>query len=1540
MFGCVNGGGGGKMVPRISAALALLLLVAALLLAGTGPEPAGASSHFIDYDTDNDGLIEVDSLSKLDAIRYDLDGQGDQDSVGATDWANYTAAFSDAVSGMGCPVAGCTGYELTANLDFDANGDGDGSDAGDHYYNGGVGWTPLGVDGTLAPPAFTATFDGNNHTISNLFINLNTSTNAGGGFVGLFGDSSGTIRNVGLVNPGVTSARTGSWFSRTAALLGRNNTGGTVSRSYVSGGSVTHSQSEATGSIGFVGCLAGYSAGTVSDSWASCAVSAAGANPDPAGSAVYAGGLTGSSDLAISDSYATGTVTISGSIGTNGGGLSGAAQGSVTGSYASGAVISAASADDSLGGLVGNGSGASCFSIRASYATGNVSSPAPDSEIGGLAGILSTCASDVVQASYATGSATASGANSSAGGLIGSISPAIDGTVQASYATGAVASTGTGGSAGGLVGYNDSSAVTMPVAAAYWNTETTGQNAGAGGGEGKTTRELQEPTGYTGIYMDWNVDADNDAATGDADGNDDPWDFGASSQYPVLKFGYDAAAIAAQRSHTHQDYDADDDNLIDVADLAQLNAIRYDLDGSGDDGLTGNAAAAYARAFPGLTRGMGCPAGCQGYELRNDLDFDTNGDGGITSADGAISYGSGGAGWVPLGLGGANPPYTGRFDGNGHTIANMMIEATDLRNVGLFGWVLNGSIENVGLTAVDITANYTFGAGTSAVGGLVGTLTGTVRGSYATGEIAVDITAIDTISKGAVGGLVGWTYFPSAIAASYATAAVTLTSTSASSQADNVGGLVGTLSGTHSVTASYATGSVSANRNGSEVGGLIGGTGSLVTIDSSYATGRPTAAGSGSLVGGLVGNLHNTATVTASYWDTGASGIDDDEDDNPPEGKTALALREPVGYAAIYETWNVDVDGQAGADDPWDFGSRCHYPALQYGGHDPARQRVDDDDYPGNDITAYPGQVVTLDGSGLRIAGAAGERDYLWEQIAGDAASITTPLPLTGADTAQAVFTTPAGLTEAITVWFRLTIVAGEACVTDLVKVSILPAQVNELVGLRVTAGAGADAVRRPLTPPFVSSVRSYDTYVGAYTTTAEIAMTPADDAATISFNGDDPQTGARTKTVGLAEGHNRFTIVVTPPEPEPPAEGETPADDAEAEDPLEPTTYRLNIRRQPVPRLAFDPPNYLLMNEGETAAYTVELDTRWLGAEVTVAITSDNPDITVSPDSVSFRPTDWDPRTIEVTVADDADGDDDFATLDHSASGGHFDNVYGRLRVEVSDDDTVAPTPTPTPGPTPTPTPEPTPTPTPGPTPLPVASTTSTATLSLGGRTVTITREAGALLGASVSLPSILTRNLDITYAPLIAGVPRSSERYGLGMMPAAQSGITLTVVGAPAGGLDLCLPLSEALVSEAGVRPLTLVRYGGAGWGALAGAERRGMSVCAPGVSSGAFAAAYIIPQLGPASDLTVAPGDGAGTLVLRWTAGMDATRHWVAGIKQSDWDANDFSGLIWTAAESSTMHALSGLDSGSEYVFAVAAGRGSEWSGWTGLARGTPE
>ena len=95
------------------------------------------------------------------------------------------------------------------------------------------------------------------------------------------------------------------------------------------------------------------------------------------------------------------------------------------------------------------------------------------------------------------------------------------------------------------------------------------------------------------------------------------------------------------------DYDSDGDRLIEIRSLAQLGAIRYDLNGNGIPDNSDDAAA-YTAAFPSPFDRMGCGfEGCSGYELEADLDFDTNGSGDADSGD---TYWNHGEGWVPLGL--------------------------------------------------------------------------------------------------------------------------------------------------------------------------------------------------------------------------------------------------------------------------------------------------------------------------------------------------------------------------------------------------------------------------------------------------------------------------------------------------------------------------------------------------------------------------------------------------------------------------------------------------------------------------------------------------------------------------------------------------------------------------------------------------------------------------------------------------------------------------------------------------------------------------
>ena len=262
------------------------------------------------YDTDTDGLIEITTVVQLNAVRYDLDGDGEPSTSGAT---TYSGAFPDASTPLRC-ANGCTGYELSADLDFDAA----------RQWTSGRGWEPIGEFSA----EFNTTFEGNGHTITNLYVNR-PYTSVIRGPPALFGytTSSAVIRNVGLVDVDVRSSNVASG----GALVGSNY--GMITASY------------ATGQVrgGYVGGLVASNYGTITGSYA--AVRVIGQNRN-------VGGLVGTNSGTITASYATGWT--SGDASTdNVGGLVGANTGTITASYATGPV----SGGTPSGGLVGTNVG-------------------------------------------------------------------------------------------------------------------------------------------------------------------------------------------------------------------------------------------------------------------------------------------------------------------------------------------------------------------------------------------------------------------------------------------------------------------------------------------------------------------------------------------------------------------------------------------------------------------------------------------------------------------------------------------------------------------------------------------------------------------------------------------------------------------------------------------------------------------------------------------------------------------------------------------------------------------------------------------------------------------------------------------------------------------------------------------------------------------------------------------------------------------------------------------------------------------------------
>ena len=399
--------------------------------------------------------------------------------------------------------------------------------------------------------------------------------------------------------------------------------------------------------------------------------------------------------------------------------------------------------------------------------------------------------------------------------------------------------------------------------------------------------------------------------------------------------------------------------LIEIATLAQLNAIRYDLDGNGTPSGTAAEEAAYRTAFvlsPGVNNT--CTGGCEGYELMEDLDFS-----GSEWAEG----GSATTGWMPIGD--DSSPFNTTFEGNRRTISNLYINTTTLVRVGLFGRLGSGvQIRNLGLEGGSvsstvasaqvgglvgwnnggtISACYATGdvtGGNAAVGGLVGqNLSGTISACYATGDIR-DISGGNDAN---VGGLVGQN-LSGTISACYATGDI-----SGGNDAV-VGGLVGYNSGT--ISACYSTGSATGGEIGVAVGGLLGfNVGG--TISACYSTGSARGGGNWLLssVGGLVG-FQGSGRIRASYFDkttaifsVGGSAPSEkrgigNEASSTAIGKITSDLQSPTAYGtggSLYENWNVDIDNvdddsdadtpgwsDGGADDPWDFVGHNRYPRL------------------------------------------------------------------------------------------------------------------------------------------------------------------------------------------------------------------------------------------------------------------------------------------------------------------------------------------------------------------------------------------------------------------------------------------------------------------------------------------------------------------------------------------------------------------------------------------------------------------------------------
>jgi len=217
-------------------------------------------------------------------------------------------------------------YILMNNLDFNDDASYADSGANKAGFTTGDGWNPIG---NAYGSRFQGNFNGDNHTISNLFIDRDSTT-----YVGLFGYLGGVVRNVGVTDADVRGQE------YVGVLVGMLNTG-TVYNCYSTG--------TVSGSSGKIGGLVGRNfKGLISKCYSKASVSGA-----TIGGLVGRNEGQGSVQGTVENCYATGTVSASGGL-HGSGGLIGLNFGTtrVSNCFATGSV--SGGTDGYRGGLVGH----------------------------------------------------------------------------------------------------------------------------------------------------------------------------------------------------------------------------------------------------------------------------------------------------------------------------------------------------------------------------------------------------------------------------------------------------------------------------------------------------------------------------------------------------------------------------------------------------------------------------------------------------------------------------------------------------------------------------------------------------------------------------------------------------------------------------------------------------------------------------------------------------------------------------------------------------------------------------------------------------------------------------------------------------------------------------------------------------------------------------------------------------------------------------------------------------------------------------------
>ncbi len=692
---------------------------------------------------------------------------------------------------------------------------------------------------------FRGTFDGNGYKITGLKITTNNNN------TGLIGQTSGAIiANLGI-EQAVMSAGT---KENIAVLCGYSFNGTSILNCYVTG-TVSGGSS--------VGGLVGYNqTSSVENCYSLCNI-----NGSSKGSRV--GGLIGYNfnNSPVDNCYATGTVSGNNEVG----GLIGKNQTTtVSNCYATGAVSGA----KSIGGLLGYNQAGETTNC---YATGNITG---EENSGGLCGYnwegsFTTC--------YAEGNVQGEDYN---GGFIGYN---IKGDITECYASGTVSGIGNSEYSGGFTGRNDTGTIsycyaTGNVTGKTYNGGFTGYNNSGliticfaegsvvGSGEynggfvgllnagpinncfayGDVTG-LSNTAGFCGRINTAGGSISNSYCSGYIDGTGEyigcflgvTWSGSLSNCFWDVETsglgctgfngatGKTTAQMQDQNTFTDVNWNFVDIWVMPAAGYPQHKWLNIEIPMLG----TGTKNDPYQIATQEHLEQVNKDLTAY-YILVDDIDLTgTNYTTAIIAPDTDNSTYTHEGG-----------PFVGSFDGNGFVISGIAIDTLGQSNnyLGLFGYISMGSVKNVVLEGVSITA-----AGNSRY---VGALSG-----YNSSTVVTDCSSTGSITTGDnssfYGGLIGRN--GADVTGSFSTVQIT-----AGERSMYVGGLIGYNYMTGKIVNCYADGDVYADANSESVGGLVGRNWFGIISDS-YSTAHVETAGGTLYLGSFCG--YNSGTITGSY---------------------------------------------------------------------------------------------------------------------------------------------------------------------------------------------------------------------------------------------------------------------------------------------------------------------------------------------------------------------------------------------------------------------------------------------------------------------------------------------------------------------------------------------------------------------------------------------------------------------------------------------------------------------------------------------------